>query len=107
MKNATEIRNYLDLKNYNTEITREEFEEKFYKTREKITFTFGGWDGKSYDGESRRASVYRSNIPGFEEVKLIKVGKHLCSIDEERQMIEKVTGESHPTAYWIVEVKRA
>ncbi len=105
MTNAIEIRKHLNLQNYNTEITRAEFEEKFVKTKEKITF--GGWDGKSYDGESRNAYVYRTTLPGFEEVRLIKVGKHLCSIDEDRQMIEKATGKSHPTTNWIVEVARA
>ena len=74
---------------------------------ESIRFTFNGWDGKSYDGESRSARVYRTSLPGYEEVKLIKVGKHLCYIDEERSILEKATGESHPEAEWLVEVERA
>ena len=84
-----------------------EFEAHFTKTRESIRFTFNGWDGKSYDGESRNAKVYRTNLPGFEEVKLIKVGKGLHYIDEERQITEKATGEKHPEAGWLVDVERA
>ena len=73
----------------------------------KVTFTFNGWDGKSYDGESRTASVYRTSIPGFESVRLIKVGKGLHYIDEDRMVVEKDTGESHPEASWLVDVKKA
>lgn len=105
--NAYEIRNHLYLQNYNTEIARDEFEALFYKTREKVTFTFNGWDGKSYDGESRRATVYRTNIKGFESVRLVKVGKGLHIIDEDSMVVEKATGESHPEADWLVDVARA
>lgn len=105
--NAYEIRKHLFLQNYNTEITREDFETHFHKTAEKVTFTFGGWDGKSYDGESRRATVYRTTIKGYEEVRLVKVGKHLHYIDEECSMVEKATGISHPEASWLVDVARA
>ena len=54
--NAYAMRNSLELRNYNTTITRAEFEAHFTKTRESIRFTFNGWDGKSYDGESRNAT---------------------------------------------------
>ena len=107
MTNAYAMRNSLDLKDYNTAISREEFEAHFTKTRESIRFTFNGWDGKSYDGEARNARVYRTDIEGFEDVKLIKVGKHLCYIDEENLITEKATGEKHPEAEWLVEVERA
>ena len=40
--NAYEMRNSLNLRNYNTAITREEFEAHFTKTRESIRFTFNG-----------------------------------------------------------------
>ena len=105
--NAYEMRNSLQLRNYNTTITRAEFEAHFTKTRESIRFTFNGWDGKSYDGESRNARVYRTNLPGFEAVRLIKVGKGLHYIDEERQITEKATGEKHPEASWLVDIERA
>ena len=66
MTNAYTLRNHFTLGNYNTTITRAEFEAHFTKTRETVTFTFGGWDGKSYDGESRRAKVLRTDIPGYD-----------------------------------------
>ena len=107
MKNAYTLRNHFFLEDYNTAITREDFEAHFMKTKEKITFTFNGWDGKSYDGESRRATVYRTSIPGFEAVRLVKVGKGLHYIDEDGLVIEKATGETHPEAEWLVDVKKA
>lgn len=107
MTNAYTMRNLMELHNYNTSITREAFEANFTKTKESIRFTFNGWDGKSYDGESRSAKVYRTSLPGYEEVKLIKVGKHLCYIEEDRMITEKATGEQHPEASWLVEVERA
>ena len=105
--NAYAMRNSLDLRNYNTAITREEFEAHFTKTRESIRFTFHGWDGKSYDGESRNAKVYRTNIPGFEAVRLIKVGKGLHYIEEDHEVLEKATGEYHKRASWLVDIERA
>ena len=107
MTNAYELRTHFFLEDYNTAITREDFEAFFTKTKEKATFTFNGWDGKSYDGESRTASVYRTSIPGFESVRLIKVGKGLHYIDEDRMVVEKATGERHPEASWLVDVKKA
>lgn len=107
MMNAYTMRNLMELGNYNTSITREAFEAHFTKTKESVRFTFNGWDGKSYDGESRNASVYRTSIAGYEDARFIKVGNHLCYIDEESSILEKATGESHPEAEWLVEVKRA
>ena len=107
MTNAYELRTHFFLEDYNTAILREDFERFFTKTKEKVTFTFNGWDGKSYNGESRKASVYRTSIPGFESVRLIKVGKGLHYIDEERQITEKATGEKHPEASWLVDIERA
>ena len=107
MTNAYTLRTHFFLEDYNTAILREDFERFFTKTKEKVTFTFNGWDGKSYDGESRSASVYRTSIPGVENVRLIKVGKGLHYIDEDRMVVEKATGESHPEASWLVDVKKA
>ena len=107
MKNAYTLRNYFFLEDYNTAITREDFEAHFTKTKEKVTFTFNGWDGKSYDGESRTASVYRTDIAGYEGVRLVKVGKGMHYIDEDRAILEKATGKTHPEAEWLVDVKRA
>ena len=107
MTNAYTLRNHFTLGNYNTTITRSEFEAHFIKTRETVRFTFNGWDGKSYDGESRKASVYRTNVPGYEGIRFIKVGKHLHYIMEDLMKVEKATGEAHPEASWLVDVERA
>ena len=106
MRNAYELRNHFFLEDYNTAITREDFETFFTKTKEKVTFTFNGWDGKSYDGESRTATVYRTTIEGFEEVRLIKVGKGLHYIEEDTEVLEKATREYHKRASWLVDVRR-
>ena len=55
MMNIYQMRNSFSLKEHNTAITREDFEGSFTRTRESVRFTFNGWDGKSYDGESRSA----------------------------------------------------
>ncbi len=107
MTNTYELRYKFFLEDYNTAITREDFERNFTKTKEKVTFTFQGWDGKSYDGESRTASVYRTNVKGFEEARFIKVGKGLHYIIEDSAVLEKATGEYHQTVNWLVDVKRA
>ena len=106
IKSISELKSQFDLLVYNTAIRREDFEEFFRKTNEKVTFTFAGWDGKSYDGESRTARVYRTTVKGYEDVRFIKVGKHLCYIDEDSEIIEKATGVAHKEAEWLVEVQR-
>ena len=105
--NAYTLRNKFNLQKYNTEITREDFENFFSKTKERITSTFNGWDGKSYNGESRKAFIYRTNIKGYENLRFVKVGKGLHCIDEESNVIEKATGEFHKEVYWMVDVARA
>lgn len=105
--NPYALRNHFTLIEHNTAITREDFETYFYKTAERITFTFNGWDGKSYNGESRTAYVYRTTVEGYENVRFIKVGKGLHYIDEESGIIEKATGIAHKEAEWLIDVKRA
>ena len=106
--NAEALRNNLpDLHVWGTELSRKDFERLFTRTDEKITFTLNGWDGKSYEGESRRASVYRTDIGGFEWVRLVKVGKGLHYIDEDSVIMEKATGESHLEAEWLINIARA
>jgi hypothetical protein len=107
MMNAYTLRNHFFLEDYNTAITREDFEAHFTKTKEKVTFTFNGWDGKSYDGESRVASVYRTDIKGYEDVRLVKVGKGLHYIEEDHEVLEKATGEYNKQASWLVDVRKA
>ncbi len=105
--NPYTLRNHLTLLDANTAISREDFENHFCKTAERITFTFNGWDGKSYDGESRSGYVYRTTIEGYEDVRFVKVGKGLHYIDEDSDIIEKTTGIAHKEAEWLVDVKRA
>lgn len=106
MKNLYQMRNAFSLREYNTAITRADFEAHFTKTCESVRFTFNGWDGKSYDGESRRATVYRTTVKGYEDVRLIKVGKGLHYIEEDTEVLEKATGEYHKRASWLVDVRR-
>lgn len=101
MRNIYEMRNEFALREYNTAITRADFETHFIKTKERIRFTFNGWDGKS-----RSACVYRTCIKGYETVRFIKVGKGLHYIDEDRSILEKATGEYHKEASWLVDVLR-
>ena len=105
--NAYTLRNHFFLEDYNTAITREDFEAHFTKTKEKVTFTFNGWDGKSYDGESRVASVYRTDVKGYEDVRLVKVGKGLHYIEEDHEVLEKATGKYNKQASWLVDVRKA
>ena len=107
MTNAYELRTHFFLEDYNTAILREDFERFFTKTKEKVTFTFNGWDGKSYDGESRSARVYRTDLEGYENARFVKVGKHLHYIDEDSSVLEKATGEYHKEAEWLVDVLKA
>ncbi len=64
-------------------------------------------DGKSYDGESRTARVYRTSIKGFEGFRFIKVGKAIHYIEEDCDVLEKATGEYHKRASWLVDVRKA
>ena len=106
MKNTYLLRYEFALCDYNTAITREDFDKHFTRTREKVRFTFGGWDGNSYDNESRSASVFRTNVPGYEDARFVKVGPHLHFIMEDEMRIEKATGEAHPEASWLVDILR-
>ena len=47
MKNIYSLRNEFTLHEYNTAISRTDFEKHFTKTREKVRFTFHGWDGNN------------------------------------------------------------
>ncbi len=90
-----------------TAISKADFEASFTKTGESIEFTFGGWDGKSYGGETRKARILRTILPGCEDKKFIKVGKGIHMVFEDELRIELVTGISHPTVGWVVDVARA
>ena len=63
MKNAYELRAHFGtIGDWNTSISRKDFEQLFHKTAEKVTFTFGGWDGKSYDGESHPSANWLVDV---------------------------------------------
>lgn len=106
MKNIWSLREEFKLIDH-IAISRETFERSFTKTKERITFTFNGWDGKSYDGESRNAYVYRTNVPGYEDARFVKVGKGLHYIEEDHEIVEKATGIAHKEASWLVDVLKA
>lgn len=103
MKNIWTLREHFNLID-RIAITRSDFETNFHKTRERIEFTFNGWDGKSYNGETRRACVYRASIPGYEEARFIKVGKGLHYVDEDCDVLEKASGKTHKSVSWLVDV---
>ena len=105
--NPYELRKHFTLLDYNTAISREDFEQSFYRTAEHVTFSFNGWDGASYQGQTRTARVYRTTIKGYENVRFIKVGKGLHYIDENSDIIEQATGIAHKEAEWLIDVKRA
>lgn len=66
--------------------------------------------GADQNGYRRLHEVSRLpivGIKGFEGVRLVKVGKGLHYIDENSMVVEKATGQSHPEAEWLVDVKRA
>lgn len=104
--NPYRILEHFALHNYNTMITREDFEAHFHTTKEHVVFTLAGWDGKSYDGETRTARVLRTTLPGFENVRFVKVGKGLHYIDENDEKIELATMEYHKVGAWLIDVDR-
>ena len=104
--NFREIREQLSTFNYGTEITKADFERHFTKTDERITVTFNGWDGKSYDGETRTARVLHADLAGCENARFIKVGRGVHMIAEDSAVIEKATGLVHKEANWLIDVAR-
>jgi len=91
----------------------------FTKTREKMDVTFNGWDGKSYNGESQRLTVWvHPRHPGKKFVNKRKGGferydgSHY-SIDAffeitNNMIVEKATGIEHPEVDYFCseEIKR-
>lgn len=61
----------------------------FSKTSEKVTFTFNGWDGKSYNGEGQTKPVYTKNSKRFV---LAYSAAHKVYIAHE------LTGKFHPVS---------
>jgi hypothetical protein len=90
----------------------------FIKTKEKMEVTFDGWDGKSYDGETRKMAVWThprfgdkkfvnlARVGGFERID----GTHY-SIDAffeitDEMVIEKATGIAHPVVTYYCSEER-
>lgn len=99
--------------------TKENMVEKvgWVKTKEKIEVTFNGWDGKSYNGESRVMNVWASEAHpekkfvykrqgGFESWQggTYKIDAVFEVTDN--MIVNKITGESHPEVelFWYTEV---
>ena len=91
---------------HNTAITQSEFEKLFRKTKERITYSFNGWDGKSYDGETRTAYAYRCTLEGYEDLRFIKVGKGLHQVDDSHLVLEKATGEKNKSVDWLINITK-
>lgn len=101
--NIREKRNELNLIENGATISKADFQKLFTKTKETVTFTFNGWDGKSYDGETRNAKVLKANIEGLEDVTFIKVAKGIHYITE-RLVLDKTMGTLNPEAAWFIDV---
>ena len=99
--------------------TKENQAEKYgwIKTNEKVEVTFNGWDGKSYDGESRKMNVWVSPThPNKKFVYKRQGGFYNCQngsykIDAifeitDNMVLNKITGEYHPEVelFWNCEV---
>lgn len=79
----------------------------FIKTKEMATVTFNGWDGKSYDGESRRMAVWTSKTHpgkkfvnkrqgGFERIDGSRYSIDAFFVITDNMVVEKATGKAHP-----------
>ena len=68
---ATEQQEFTTIKIYDIMATKQNKLEAlaqangFIKTSENVTFTFSGWDGKSYNGEGQTKPVYTKNSKRF------------------------------------------
>lgn len=93
MTNIYALRNHFELREYQTAITRADFEAHFKATKEKMTFTFGGWDGESYDGESRTARVYRTDIKGYEDAGSSKSARGFIISRKTARCLKKQPGQ--------------
>lgn len=89
----------------------------FTKTNEKVEVTFNGWDGKSYDGETRKMNVWVSEShPGKKFVYkrqggFYNIQEGTYKIDAifeitNNMIVEKATGIAHPEVeyFWSTEV---
>ena len=87
MTNAYELRNHFFLEDYNTAITREDFE--LLHQDEKRHLHLQRLGRQELRRRKPKANVYRTIIKGFESVRLIKVGKGLHYIEEDHEVLER------------------
>ena len=89
--------------------TKENQAEKFgfVKTSEKAEVTFNGWDGRSYNGETRKMNVWTCQTHpgkkfvymrkgGFESIQNGKYKVDAVFEITENMVVEKATGIAHP-----------
>lgn len=63
--------------------------DNFQSTKKMVTVTFGGWDGKSYNGETVNRRVYTNPMyPGKE---FVRTGFHGNNV----RVYHVLTGENH------------
>jgi len=104
---SSELRTHFTRMNNNTTISKKDFEHLFYRTNDSIDFTFNGWDGKSYGGESRHARIWQCSVFGFLTCQFVKVGKSIHMVDDNGWAVELATGKKHHTVSWLIDVDRA
>ena len=61
----------------------------FNETNEKVVITFGGWDGKSYDGEGRKMNVWVSPMEPDAKFVCVYLAKYKC------YTFHKITEQKH------------
>ena len=101
MKDMDKMKKRFTLYYYGTEIDPEDFERYFTETDEEVCVTFQTDD---FDGESKKGKVYRTSIKAYKDVRFVKFDRNFFYIDEDLRVVEKATGESHPTAMWFMNI---
>lgn len=104
MTNHRNLVKELHTLDHNTAITQSEFGKHFKKTKERVIYSFNGWEGKSYDGETRTAYTYCCTLEGYEDLRFIKVGKGLHQVDDSHLVLEKATGKKHKSVDWLINI---
>lgn len=68
------------------------------RTSDRVEFTLNGWDGKSYDGETRKSYVYLNRH--CDHMRFVRVGKNYFKLTGQ-MVVEKATGIAHEYAvFW-------
>lgn len=76
--------------------------DNFQKTNKKVRITFGGWDGKSYNGEAVNLTTYTN--PSFPEKVFVRTRKSVKGqvtivYHEVLDTLHKVSGEKTVTVF--------